>query len=253
MQPHGGDNGPRQIPSDSPSEILPGIVSDYVSLTQLKSKEMITQNPIVGRSKGRLAGVYGRTLYGKNIIQSCPPPTKGKQHPNQIKACTAFGYVSRLSNQISPSLLNNLYYLRPDGRSRRGQWCKDLATGMVKNGSDFDFDPSMIEILGGNPKVADSPLILTPTTTELEISLSDLSVVGNADTSQAPCIIMICQTAQICIDLLPFTRLNEQTLIISPLSTTVVGKQCWFFPLWLTNVGTQATPIMQYGRYDKNI
>lgn len=214
---------------------------------------MITQNPITGRSKGRLAGIYARTLYGKNILQSCPPPTKGKQHANQVKACTAFGFVSRLSNQVSQSLLTYLYYMAPAGRSRRGQWCKDLATGMTKNGSNFEFDPSMIEILGGNQKTTADPVILTPQQNSVVFTKSEISTEGNADTSLVPCVIMICPSECICIDMLPWTTIDATTITINPLSSTIIGKECWFFFLWQTNVGTQATPIMSYGSYRKNI
>lgn len=225
----------------------------YVSLTQLKEHEMITQNPITGRSRGRLANVYARTLYGKNVLQSCPPPTKGHQHPNQVKACTAFGYVSKLSNQISASVLNYLYYLQPQGRSRRQQWCKDLAKGMTKNGTEFAFDPSMIETLGGNAKVTETPVILTPEANQIQFSVDQLSVIGNVDTTLIPCVLMICPSEQICIDLLSFTTIDAGTITINPLSSTVIGKQCWFYFLWQINVGTQLTTIMSYGSYRKYI
>lgn len=213
---------------------------------------MITQNPIIGRARKKLAGVYARTLYGKNILQSCPPPHNGKKTENQAAAWNSFGQLSKMSNQLSASLLNSIYYAAPIGRSRRGQWCKDLATGMQKSAQGWIFDPAMIEILGGNPKVAETAFSLIPTLTRFEINVSSLSAVGNAVTTEIPCLILICPTKNICIDLLPYTTLNDGVLTVEPISTTLLNEECFIFPLWRVNVGTQANPIWAFGSYQKN-
>lgn len=213
---------------------------------------MITQNPIIGRARKKLAGVYARTLYGKNILQSCPPPRNGKKTENQAAAWHSFGLLSKMSNQLSASLLNSIYYAAPIGRSRRGQWCKDLSTGMQKSAQGWIFNPTMIEILGGNPKVAETAFSLIPTLTRFEINVSSLSAVGNAVTTEIPCLILICPTKNICIDLLPFTTLNDGVLTVEPISTTLLNEVCFIFPLWRVNVGTQAYPIWAYGSFQKN-
>ena len=213
---------------------------------------MITQNPIIGRASKRIGGIYARTLYGKNILQSCPPPTKGHQTQGQKAVCNAFGLLSRLSNQVSASLLNNIYYAAPVGRSRRAQWCKDLGPGMVKTQQGWIFDPSLIETLGGNPKVTETAFSLILASTHLEISVSSLSAVGNADTSQIPCLILVCPSKNICIDLIPFTTLSEGTLNVEPISSTLLNEECFIFPLWQVNIGTQANPIWVYGSFHKN-
>lgn len=213
---------------------------------------MITQNPIIGRAKKKLAGVYARTLYGKNVIQTCPPSTKGHQTENQLAVCKTFGSLSQLSNQVTASLLNSLYYAAPVGRSRRGQWCKDLATGLSRTAQGWTFDPSAIQILGGNQKVSEEPYILTPNETHFEIDISSLSAVGNAITSDVPCLILICPSKNICISLLPYTTLNDNVLEVHPISTTLVGNECYVFPLWRINLGTQANPIFAYGSYQKS-
>lgn len=213
---------------------------------------MITQNPIIGRARKKLAGVYARTLYGKNILQSCPPPHNGKKTEYQAAAWNSFGLLSKMSNQLSASLLNSIYYAAPIGRSRRGQWCKDLATGMQKSAQGWIFDPTMIEILGGNPKVAETAFSLIPTLTRFEINVSSLSAVGNAVTTEIPCLILICPSKNICIDLLPFTTLNDGILTVEPISTTLLNEECFIFPLWRVNVGTQANPIWAYGSFQKN-
>lgn len=213
---------------------------------------MITQNSIIGRARKKLGGIYSRTLYGKNVIQTCPPPTKGKQTKNQLESCDAFARLSKLSNQLPASLLNYIYYSAPIGRSRRAQWCKDLSGGMQKHIDVWTFDPTMIEILGGNPKVTETAYSLIPTSSRFEISVSSLSAVGNADTNQVPCLILMCPSKNICIDLLPYTTLNEGTLTVEPISSTLLNEVCFIFPLWRVNVGTLTTPIWAFGSFQKS-
>lgn len=213
---------------------------------------MITQNPIIGRAKKKLAGIYARTLYGKNILQTCPPSTKGKQTQNQIAVCNAFASLSQLSYQLPSSILNFIYYSAPIGRSRRSQWCKDLAPGMVKGANGWTFDPSLIEILGGNPKVSENAFCFVPTSLRLEINVSSLSHVNNADTSKIPCLILLCPEKNVCIDLLSYTTLNNDVLTIEPLSSTLLNQECFIFPLWSINIGTQSNPIWTYGSFQKN-
>lgn len=253
MRPTGGDNGARQVHSDTFAPVAGIIDTNFMTVTPLKNTNMITQNPIIGRAKNKLAGVYARTLYGKNVLQSCPPPTKGHQTANQQAVCSAFGRVSRLANQLSASMLNQIYYSAPQGRSRRAQWCKDLAKGMTKVDTDWVFNPNLIETLGGNPKVSTEPFLVTPTQTILEITSDALSATSIADKSKVPCLVLICIEANVCISLLPYTQLQDNILTLSNLSTTLVEKECYIFPLWQTNVGTQATPIYAYGSYGKDI
>lgn len=214
---------------------------------------MITQNPIIGHAKKKLGNIYARTQYGKNILQSCPPPTKGHQTKTQVAVCNAFGELSRLSNQISPSLLNNIYYSAPSGRSRRAQWMKDLSPGMQRDGLNWVFNPENIQILGGNQKVSEQAFILTPESTQVSFALSSLSAVGNAKTDEVPLLILICPSKNICIDLLSYTSIQDDQIILNPLSSTLVGNQCYIFPMWKVNVGTPSNPIYAYGRYEKAI
>ena len=214
---------------------------------------MITQNPIIGRARKKLSGVYARTLYGKNILQSCPPPTKGKQTPSQVAACTAFGLLSQLANQLSPSLLNMIYYNSPNGRSRRAQWTKDLSSGCVKTDDSWTFDPSLIQILGSNTKVSENALNFTPASDQISFSVDQLSSLSPAILDEKPLLILICAELNACISLLDFTTLSDEVLTISNLPNTIIGKECYIFPLWLVNIGTQRTPIYTYGSYEKLI
>lgn len=211
---------------------------------------MITQNPITGKARKKLGTLYARTLYGKNIIQQCPPSRKGKQTAAEMEASSGFGFVSLLSAQLSASLLNQIYYAPPTGRNRRQQWCKDLMTGRIKDGAKWNYNPNLIRKLGGNPKVSESAISLTPASTEVVIPLSNFSAVDNAITTEPPCIILICVEACVCISLLDYTTIVGDNIVLQNLSSTLVGKECCLFPLWQTNIGTQQNPIICYGRYE---
>lgn len=164
-----------------------------------------------------------------------------------------FGFVSRLSTQIDSSLLNSIFYNAPIGRSRRGQWCKDLTSGMTKTAEGWIFDPSLISQLGSNTQVSDTALILTPASTQVEIPVSDFSTMGGAILDEVPLLICICVSKEMCISLLPWTSTDGQVIRLTNISTTLVGSECHIFPLWRVNIGTSQTPIYVYGSYVKNI
>lgn len=212
---------------------------------------MITQNPIIGRARKKLAGVYSRTQYGKNILQSCPPPTKGKQTASQVAICNNFGALSLMANQLSASLLNSIYYAAPNGRSRRAQWTRDLSTGRVKIHGIWTFDPALIQTLGYNAKVSETPFIFTPASSQFSLSVSQLSAVSPAILDEVPLLILICVDLNICKSLLDYTTLTEDTLTLENLSASLIGHECYIFPLWKVNVGTTRTPIYAYGSFQK--
>lgn len=212
---------------------------------------MITQNPIIGKAKKKLGGVYCRTLYGKNIIQSCPPPKAGKLAPTQIESGKMFGYFSKLSNQVSASLLNQLFFTAPIGRSRRAEWMQQLCKGKEKQDMTWTFNPGLIQKLGGNQTVTTQPMILTPTQNQLQISVSEFSIIGPADQTKIPCIILICSDTQQCISLLPWTSLENDSIILDNLSSTYLNHECYLFCLWQYNKGTAQSPIYIYGSYEQ--
>lgn len=220
-------------------------------LNPINTLYMITQNPVIGHSHNKIGNVYGRTLYGKNVLQTCPPPTKGKQTASQVAVCSMFGRISKLSNQIDASLLNQIYYYSPLGRSRRGQWCKDLATGMQKVNNVWSFNPLQIQQLGTNTAVSSVAFPCVVGSSSLRIAIADLSALAAADTTEIPLLILICPSKDICISLLPFTSLDGDDLVLSNLSSTLFGEQSYIFPLWQTNIGTTNTPIYAYGAFEK--
>lgn len=210
---------------------------------------MIVQNPIIGRARKKLGNIYARTVYGKNVLQSCPPSNKAHETPNQASARTAFGRLSSMSNQVTTSLLNSIFYEAPQGRSRRGQWCKDLSSGMVKEDGFWSFNPEQIAQLGTNSVVSNFATHIIPNSSSVAFALSELSIIGNALPNEKPCIILIEPTNNICISLVDYTTIEHETVYLQHLSTTIVGKDCWLFPLWMVNVGTQRNPILAYGSY----
>ena len=210
---------------------------------------MITQNPIIGRARKKLAGVYSRTLWGKNVVQSCPPSTKGKQTASQLAAAERFGYMSRLSNQVDQSFLNAVFYSAPVGRSRRAEWMKQLCAGIVKDGAVWDFNPAGITQLGTNSVVTREPMIITPTENQLRFSVAEFSAVNWADTSKLPCLLLICKDTNQCITLLPWESLVDGDIVCQNLSPTFLNHECYLYCLWQYNTGTQANPIYTYGSF----
>lgn len=212
---------------------------------------MITQNPITGKARKKLGGVYMRTLYGKNVVQTCPPSKKGKLTKTQVESAKGFALVSLLSAQLSASILNQIYYTAPTGRNRRQQWCKDLMTGRYKDDEDWLYNPALIRKLGSNPKVTELGINLTLASTQVEIPISNFSSTSNAILTEPPCIILICVEEVVCISLLDYTLIVGTNIVLQNLSQNLVGKECWLFPLWKTNIGTQTNPIYCYGRFEK--
>lgn len=251
MLPIGDDNGNCQIPSGHPDRFTNATCPLRGTTKKPNAQDMITQNPIIGRARKKLGGVYCRTLYGKNIIQACPPPKAGSLAPSQIESGRIFGYISRLSNQVSPSLLNNLFYTAPIGRSRRAEWMQQLSQGKEKQDNGWDFNPSLITRLGGNEAVTAEPMILTPTQNQLRFSVAEFSSIGRADLTKTPCLILLCKETQQCISLLSWTSIEDEEIVLQNLSPTFLGHECYLYCLWQYNQGTQQNPIWVYGSYQK--
>lgn len=212
---------------------------------------MITQNPIIGRARKKLGGVYSRTLYGMNVVQACPPAKKGTFAESQIRSQNIFGAMSRLSNQVPASLLNNIFYHAPVGRSRRAEWMFQLMKGVMKDEMSFSYIPSLLPRLGGNAAVTQEPIIIVPTQNQLRFSFAETSQLPIADTSQTPCLILICTDTNQCISLLPWTTITDDEIVCTNLSPTYLGHECYIYCLWQYNAGTAQNPIYVFGSYVK--
>lgn len=211
---------------------------------------MITQNPIIGSAKRKIGHVYARSMYGKNILQTCPPLTKGRQTANQINTGKAFGKLSLLSNQVSASLLNSIYYNAPANHSRRAEWLHQLAAGYFKEQNEWQYDPTRITALGSNKVVTKEIFPMTPPASYFSMEKSFFNKTTNAVDSRVPCVILICPETNQCISLLPWTTLDGDYIVFDNLSPTFIGKQCYLFPLWQCNVGTLLNPIYAYGSFN---
>ena len=126
-----------------------------------------------------------------------------------------------------------------------------LGKGLTKTVNGWEFNPLLLTKLGSNHVVSNEALELTPVSTQVSFGLEQLSCVGNAITSEKPCLILICPEANVCISMLEYTNIEDDVVTLSPLSTTLVNKQCWLFPLWQVNEGTQKNPSYQYGSFEK--
>lgn len=214
---------------------------------------MITQNPITGKARRRLGNIYARTLYGKNVIQTCPPPRKGKETEALRKVNNLFKAVANMANQLSASLLNQIYYTPPTGRNRRQQFFKDLAQGEYLDDNQWKFNPSLIERIGNNPIVSSDCLQIELLSNRVEISSSELSSTEIALQNEIPLLILICFDTQTCMSCLQYTQIETSTIVLQELPSRLIGKEVSIFPLWKTNIGTQANPIITWGGYRKYI
>jgi len=211
---------------------------------------MITQNPIIGRAKKKLAGVYARTLYGMNIIQSCPKPSTAPMSPARLACQRAFKFVSGMSNQLPQQLLNYLYYAAPQGRSRRNVLFSQLMKAVVLNGEFVTFDPNLITEIGSNPAALTAPVVVTSSGTSIMLTVADLETTQSAVLTQLNFIMALSYELGVVYDLAPLATLADGVVTINPIPSTWVGHQLYLYPLFDVNVGTVNNPVYAFGRFD---
>lgn len=212
---------------------------------------MITQNPIVGRSKKKLAGVYARTLWGKNIIQSCPGPSTVKPTQALQDSRAAFKRVMLMANIVPTPILYNMYYAAPVGRSRRSVLASQLFTGVQRENKQVSFDLTAISELGTNQVAATVALVYTIPSKNFTIAKSQFSATQTADQSRVPCIFAISYSLAVCLPLIENTSLNGNDLVFRDVSDTLVGESVLLIPLWQINIGTSQNPNYVYGSFSK--
>jgi len=210
---------------------------------------MITQNPIVGRARKKLAGVYARTLYGKNIIQSCPGPRTTPPSSAELESRSAFRLVSSMANMLHPSLLLNIFYAAPVGRSRRACLVSQLHTGVVRSNMVVSYDLEAISEIGGNVVTCNEGLIYTPSAKSFQIAVSNFNATQLADTSKLPCVIAISYSKGVCVSLLDYTTIEDDILKFENVSDTLLNTPILLLPLWQTNIGTTQNPILVFGGF----
>lgn len=251
MQALSDDYGLRQIPWTARIDITTERTDTQALNHQQKIQAMITQNPITGRARKKLGNVYARTLYGKNVLQTCPPPRKGKETIQQKKAMSIFAQVSQMSNQVSASLLNQIYYSAPIGRNRRQQFNKDLSTGEIKVDGEWTFSPEQIQRIGSNPIVTTEGKSFTLASTQLVIPISEISVTQSAIVNETPLILLICPQKNCCLSMLQYTELQQDIIRLTNIPSYLMNQDVFLMFLWKANVGTEANPILTFGRYER--
>lgn len=210
---------------------------------------MITQNPITGRSRKKLAGVYARTLWGMNIIQSCPGPSKVPPSAALKSSRTTFGHVMMMANQVDAWLLTQIYYTAPVGRSRRHLLSKQLFAGVVRNNGEITYNLEAISQLGTNPVSTTIGLIYTIPAKSFTLPKSSFPYTTAADTSKQPCVFAISYDLGLCVPLLSYTELVGDDISFTNISDTFIGQRVLLLCLWQVNIGTTQTPVWQFGRF----
>ena len=211
---------------------------------------MITQNPITGRSHNKLAGVYARTLWGKNIIQSCPSPSKVAPTRALKDSRAAFACVTAMANMVPASLLMNIFYSPPVGRARRASLSSQLFAGVQRENGQISFNSEAITQLGSNPVSCTTSALFTVQTKNFQLPKSLFSSTTIADTSRVPLVFAISYDLHLCVPLLSYTEINSDNLVFSNISDTFIGYSICFICLWPINIGTTQTPIWVYGRFE---
>ena len=210
---------------------------------------MITQNPIIGRSRKKVGNVYARTLWGKNILQSCPTPSTNPTTKKQKANRSAFALVSSMANMFPASLLNQIYYTQPDGRSRRHVLCSQLYTAMTRNENTVTFNPSNLSELGTNRVVTNAGLLYTVPAKSFTIPVAAFPASASADTTRVPLVVAVSFELAICVDLLSYTELDGDNLVFSNISDTLLNHDILLLCLWQTDIGTTQLPNYIYGSF----
>lgn len=213
---------------------------------------MITQNPIVGRSRKKLAGVYARTLWGKNVIQSVPvkssvPPTRALKDSRN-----AFGHIMQMANMVPKSILYNIYYNAPVGRSRRHVLSSQLFTGVQRANMEITYNLSALSMLGSNPVSTTSGLLFTVQAKNFQLAKDLFSTTPIADTSRVPCVFAISYELGVCVPLLDYTAISNDELQFTNVSDTFLGHEVLLLPLWQINLGTAQNQIWVFGSFQAN-
>ena len=214
---------------------------------------MIVQNPIVGRSRKKLAGVYARTLWGKNIIQSCPSPSNIPPTQALSDSRAAFGKIMQMANMVPKSLLYNIYYTAPVGRSRRHVLSSQLFTGVQRNEMAITFDLSNLSEIGTNLVATKAGLLHTFQGASETLPISAFSATELADTTRVPCVMAVSYDLGLAVSLLDYTEVDGDDLVFSNLSETLFGHEVLLVSLWQVNMGTPQTPVWQFGAFKLDV
>ena len=211
---------------------------------------MITQNPITGRSRKKLAGVYARTLWGKNVIQSCPVYKKKAPSKALKDSRAAFAQITQMANMVDASLLNNIYYSAPTGRSRRHVLTSQLFAGVSRFNKKIFYNLQMITKIGSNRATTTAGILYTIESKNFTIPKSSFPSQTLADTNRVPCVLAISYDLCLCESLFDYITISGNNLIFDNVSDTLIGHEMLLVALWQTNIGTLLNPIYVFGSLD---
>lgn len=212
---------------------------------------MITQNPIVGRSRKKLAGVYARTYCGKNIIQSLPKPTTVPPTKALRDNRAAFTTIREMASAFPTSLLPQIYYSAPIGKTRRSLLMSQLFQGVVRNNKEIIFNEAELREFGTNPLVTYTCMPYSVPDKNFALPIDLFNATQAADTSRVPMVIALHYPLRICQSWLTYTHIVDNNLVFNNISDTLVGEVVFLICLWQTNIGTQQVPVWVFGRYEK--
>lgn len=211
---------------------------------------MITQNSLIGHAKQKLGGVYARTMYGKNILQSCPVYSSLKTTDKQKNVRSLFKAVSNMANVLTPSQLNQIYYYSPSGCNRRMLHNKQLQTILQGQGTERTYNCDNLLKIGTNSVVTNELFEIAVSTNEITIPISTIQHFENAIMDQNPIAIAFDVETPILYDFSNKISIDNENLIISELGEQYQNRSFKIAFLWKINIGTAQNPIIVNGAFD---
>lgn len=212
---------------------------------------MITQNSLIGHAKNKLGGVYARTLYGKNIIQSCPVYSSTKATDKQKNVRSLFKAVSNMANVLTASQLNQIYYYSPSGCNRRMMHNKQLQTILQGQGTERSYNCDNLMKIGTNSVVTNELFELEVSTNEITIPISTIQHSESAILDQNPIAIAFDVETPILYDFSNKISIGNGNLIISELGEQYQNRTFKIAFLWKINIGTAQNPIIVNGAFEQ--
>lgn len=157
-----------------------------------------------------------------------------------------------MANMFPASLLNDIFYTAPVGRSRRAVFTSQIFSGVLRNDMVISFDESAIAEIGSNPIASTASVSFTASAKSFRLPKSTFSATTIADTSRVPLIIAANYQLAICVSWLPYTALDGDDIVIENISDSFIGHAVQLFCLWPVNIGTAQTPVWAFGRFKKD-
>ena len=212
---------------------------------------MITQNSLIGHAKQKLGNVYARTMYGKNILQSCPVYSSTIATDNQKNVRSLFKAVSNMANVLTPSQLNQIYYYSPTGCNRRMLHNKQLQTMLQGKGTERAYDCDNLQKIGTNSVVTNKLYEIAVSTNEITIPISTIQHSESAILDQKPIAIAIDVETPLLYEFSNKISIENGNLIISELGEQYQNRTYKIAFLWKINIGTAQNPIIVNGAFEQ--